>query len=119
MVVMTLLALVLTMIQPAHSETLTGVASWYGPGFHGKKTASGEVFDQNQLTIASQEIPLGSKVKITNLRNKKVCHAKVTDRGPHVAGRRFDVSRQVARRLGFEKHGLEKVKVEIIREGAK
>ncbi len=64
-----------------------GIASWYGPGFHGKETANGEVFNQNELTAAHRTLPLGTKVAVTNVTNGKSVKAEINDRGPHVKGR--------------------------------
>src|SRR5688500_11069556 len=76
-----------------------GVASWYGPGFHGKRTASGERFDQNDLTAAHRKLPLGSEVKVTNLENGRSIIVAINDRGPYIKGRVIDLSKAAARRL--------------------
>ena len=99
------------------AKELIGVASWYGPGFEGKVTASGKRFDSNRLTLASLGLPLGTKVNITNLRNGRQVVAIVNDKGPYTKGRRFDVSKGVAQRLGFTREGIAKVKVKVIRKG--
>jgi len=99
------------------AKELIGVASWYGPGFEGRVTASGKRFDSNRLTLASLELPLGTKVNITNLRNGRQVGAIVNDKGPYTKGRRFDVSKGVAQRLGFTRKGVAKVKVKVIRKG--
>src|SRR5260221_323263 len=61
----------------------TGMASWYGPGFHGKHTANGEIYDQNDLTAAHQTLPLGTRVAVTNLQNGRQVEVRVNDRGPY------------------------------------
>ena len=94
----------------------TGIASWYGPGFHGKKTASGETYDQNGLTAAHRTLPLPSLVRVTNLVNGRQITLKVNDRGPFAHGRILDVSRRGAQLLDFEKTGTAKVRVEILAE---
>ena len=99
------------------AKELIGIASWYGPGFEGRVTASGERFDSNRLTLASLALPLGTKVNVTNLRNGRRVNATVNDRGPYAKGRRFDVSKAVARRLGFTQTGMAKVKVKVIHRG--
>ncbi len=99
------------------AKELIGVASWYGPGFEGRVTASGKRFDSNRLTLASLELPLGTKVNITNLRNGRQVDAIVNDKGPYTKGRRFDVSKGIAQRLGFTRKGIAKVKVRVIRKG--
>jgi rare lipoprotein A (peptidoglycan hydrolase) len=78
------------------------VASWYGPGFDGKKTASGEVYDQNKMTAASKELPFGTKLAVKNLRNGRSCVVVINDRGPYVRGRGIDLSREAARRIGMD-----------------
>ncbi len=88
------------------ATTQTGVASWYGPGFHGRKTASGERYDQNAMTAASRTLPLGTRVKVTNLENGKTVEVTINDRGPYVDGRIIDLSRAAARKLGFRKAGI-------------
>jgi rare lipoprotein A len=89
-----------------------GTASWYGPGFHGKETASGARFDQNKLTAAHRKLPLGSEVKVTNLDNGRSVTVKITDRGPHKKGRVIDVSKAAAKRLGMVDDGVTKVRIE-------
>jgi rare lipoprotein A len=89
-----------------------GLASWYGPGFHGKRTASGERFDQNDLTAAHRQLPLGSEVKVTNLENGRSITVAINDRGPYVGGRVIDLSKAAARRLGIVEDGLAEVRLE-------
>ena len=86
-----------------------GNASWYGPGFHGKKTASGQVFNQHALTAAHPRLPLGSRVKVTNLKNGKEVEVTINDRGPHKAGRIIDLSRAAAKKISMG--GQARVKV--------
>src|SRR5262245_39141366 len=100
----------------AARHNLSGTASWYGPGFHGKKTASGEIYDQNKLTAAHKTLPLGSKARITNLDNGNAVEVEINDRGPFVEGRVIDVSRAAAGALGFVKSGTAPVQVELIAE---
>ena len=96
--------------QPTMMET--GVASWYGPKFHGKLTASGEVFNQEKFTAAHQTLPWGSRVKVINLANGKSVDVRINDRGPFGKGRIIDVSRAAARALGMVGRGLTTVRVE-------
>ncbi len=92
-----------------------GIASWYGPGFHGKKTANGEVFDQNKISAAHKTLPMPSIVKVTNLDNGKVLeNIRVNDRGPFAGNRIIDLSKKAAQELGFVNSGVAKVKVEIM-----
>lgn len=90
----------------------TGVASWYGPGFHGKTTASGEIFNQERFTAAHPKLPWGSRVKVTNLTNGKSVEVRINDRGPFVKGRIIDVSRAAARALDMVESGIATVRVE-------
>jgi len=98
----------------AYNET--GIASWYGPGFHGKATASGEPYDQNSLTAAHRTLPMPSLVRVTNLENGRQLNLKINDRGPFARGRILDVSRRAAQLLGFEQNGTARVRVEIMAE---
>jgi len=91
-----------------------GVASWYGKFFQGKTTASGEPFDENQLTCAHRTLPLGSVLRVTNLRNNKTVIVTVNDRGPVPEDRVIDLSRAAADALDFQDRGLAPVKVELI-----
>jgi len=92
----------------------TGLASWYGPGFHGKLTASGEVFNQEKFTAAHRTLPWGSRVKVINLANGKSVVVQINDRGPTVKGRIIDVSRAAARALGMVEAGTTTVQVELL-----
>ena len=88
------------------------VASWYGTGFHGRRTASGQVFDQERLTAAHKTLPFGTKLRVTNLRNGRSVLVTVTDRGPFVRNRQLDVSFGAARRLGLVNVGTAPVLIE-------
>ena len=94
------------------SDKQVGKASWYGPGFHGKKTASGEPFDQHRLTAAHPRLPLGSQARVTNLNNGKVVVVTINDRGPHGGGRIIDLSRAAARMLAM--NGTARVSIEAL-----
>lgn len=93
-----------------------GAASWYGPGFNGKKTASGEIFDETKLTAAHKTIPLGSKARVTHLGNGKSVEVLINDRGPYVEGRMIDLSHAAAKALGMIDNGIAKVQVELLPE---
>jgi rare lipoprotein A len=97
-------------------HALNGTASWYGPAFHGKKTASGEIYDQTKLTAAHKTLPLGSKARVTNLENGSAVEVEINDRGPFVDGRIIDLSRAAAGALGLIKSGTAPVRVELIAE---
>ncbi|MBX6323043.1 MAG: septal ring lytic transglycosylase RlpA family protein [Rhodospirillaceae bacterium] len=91
-----------------------GIASWYGPGFHGRYTANGEVYDENDITAAHPTLPLPSVVRVTNLENGRSIAVRVNDRGPFVDGRIIDLSRRSAQLLGIERQGTARVRVQIM-----
>lgn len=95
----------------------TGIASWYGPGFHGRPTASGSIYDQHELTAAHQTLPLGTRVMVTNLNNARSIEVTVTDRGPFAKGRIIDLSYAAARTLGLIGPGTIPVRIEVIDSG--
>ena len=90
-----------------------GVASWYGPGFHGHRTSSGEVYDQNEPTCAHKLLPMQTMVRVTNLENGRSCVLRVNDRGPFVSGRVVDLSLLGAKLLGIYGRGTAKVLVQV------
>jgi rare lipoprotein A (peptidoglycan hydrolase) len=89
----------------------TGMGSWYGADFHGRKTANGETYDMNALTAAHPTLPLPSYVDVTNVTNGKTVRVRVNDRGPYIGGRIIDMSRAAARQLGFESQGKAELRV--------
>jgi rare lipoprotein A len=89
-----------------------GEASWYGAKHQGRKTASGDTFDKNELTAAHRTLPFGARLRVTNLENGRTVDVVVTDRGPFVEDRLIDLSEAAARRLGFAKDGVERVRIE-------
>jgi rare lipoprotein A len=92
-----------------------GLASWYGSRHQGRKTASGEPFSRKQLTAAHRSLPLGTKVKVTNLRTKQQIVVKINDRGPYAGGRRIiDLSEGAAKRIGLLEHGTERVELVVV-----
>ena len=93
-----------------------GIASWYGPGFHGKRTANGEKYDMNALTAAHKTLPMPSVVQVTNLENGRAIKLRINDRGPFVEGRIIDLSRRAAQLLDVERHGVARVRVELVPE---
>ena len=102
--------------ESVHKKVIRGQASWYGPGFHGKKTASGKIFDRGKLTAAHKTIPLGTKAKITNLQNGNSVEVEINDRGPYIGQRVLDVSHAAANALGFVESGLTLVRIELLSE---
>ena len=93
----------------------TGVASWYGHPYHGRATASGEIYDMNQLTAAHRRLPFGITARVTNLANSKTVDVRINDRGPFVKGRILDLSRAAADRLDLVRAGIGEVRLEVIR----
>lgn len=93
-----------------------GAASWYGPGFNGKKTASGDIFDERKFTAAHKTIPLGTKAKVTHVNNGKSVEVLINDRGPYVEGRMIDLSHAAAKALGMVDNGIAEVQVELVQE---
>ena len=91
-----------------------GLASWYGPGFHGKRTASGEIYNMHAMTAAHRTLPFGSKVRVTNKSNGKSVVVKINDRGPFKSGRVIDLSKQANRSL---KCDLCRVTVKVLSKG--
>lgn len=93
---------------------LTGEASYYGPGFHGKQTASGEIFNQNDMTCAHKSLPFGTKLKVVRKDNGKSVVVRVNDRGPYVDGRIIDLSVAAGKELGLDKVGHAEVVATVI-----
>jgi rare lipoprotein A len=91
-----------------------GIASWYGPWHHGRQTASGEIFDMNKMTAAHRSLPLGTRVRVTNLENGLAVAVKINDRGPYIDGRVIDLSKGAAQALNMVRAGIVPVKVEEI-----
>ena len=104
---------------PQFADTLPdwmqqGRVSWYGPGFHGRRTANGEIFDTHALTMAHRSLPLGTTVRVTNLENGRSVVLRVNDRGPYVRGRVADLSHAAAERLGFVDDGVVPARIELL-----
>ena len=99
---------------PPVGRTERGMATWYGGRLNGSATASGERFDQSQLTAAHKTLPLGTVVRVTNLKNERQVTVRINDRGPYGHGRIIDVSRAAARILGMIDDGVVPVVIEIV-----
>ncbi len=95
-------------------QTEIGLASHYAHKFHGRPTASGEIYDENKLTAAHPSLPFGTRVQVTNLSNKKSVILRINDRGPQTKDRIIDVSYKAAQELDFVRAGLIKVKIEVV-----
>lgn len=94
-----------------------GLASYYGPGFHGRLTANGETFDQYAMTAAHKKLPFGTRLKVTNEETGKSIIVRVNDRGPYIHNRIIDLSVKAAEELGIKDAGVAKVKIEGLIEG--
>jgi rare lipoprotein A len=90
----------------------TGTASYYGARHHGKRTASGEPFNQHGLTAAHRSLPFGTRVRVTNLANQRSVVVRINDRGPHTRGRLIDLSRAAAEKIGMIRSGTARVRVQ-------
>lgn len=99
-------------VDPGYTQN--GKASYYHDSLHGRKTASGEIYNKRAMTAAHKRLPLGSKVRVTDVRSGKSIVVKINDRGPFVKGRIIDLSRTAATKLGMIKKGVAKVKVEVL-----
>lgn len=99
---------------PAATGAETGLAAVYSDKLHGRKTASGQIYDRNKLTAAHKTLPFGTRVKVTHARNGRSVELRINDRGPTQAGRVLDISPRAAQALGMSKRGLDEVRVEII-----
>ncbi len=91
-----------------------GTASWYGDYFEGRQTASGQPFNMYDLTAAHPTLPLGTLVKVTNLRNKQAVVVRINDRGPYVGDRIIDLSYSAAKVLHFKEQGIQRVRLDVI-----
>ena len=95
-------------------RSVTGVASWYGPGFDGRRTSSGSIYNQGDLSAASTLFPLGTKLAVTNLTNASSVEVLVNDHGPYVDGRDLDLSHRAALVLGIVKPGTARVRMDVL-----
>jgi rare lipoprotein A (peptidoglycan hydrolase) len=105
-----------TWYTPKHDKTYSkvGLASWYGPDFHGKRTANGEIYDMNGLTAAHQTLPMPCYARVTNIKNGRTVVVRINDRGPFKHQRIIDLSGRAAEMLGFQKSGVAPVKVDYV-----
>ena len=100
-----------------HPQVQIGIASYYGKKFHKKRTANGEIFNMYKVSAAHKTLPLGTKVRVINLKNGRSLTMKINDRGPYVKGRVIDLSYKAAQKLGFVNKGTTKVRIEVLRLG--
>ena len=103
---------------PPATSGMTGQASWYGEAHHGKKTASGEPYDRTQLTAAHRTLPLGTRVRVTNVENGRSVVVRINDRGPFKGGRIIDLSQAAARAIGAIGDGVVSVRLEVLEDSA-
>jgi rare lipoprotein A len=96
-------------------EVFKGIASWYGPNFHGKLTANGEIYNMYAYTAANKFMPMNTIVKVTNLNNFKSVIVRINDRGPFVKGRIIDLSYAAGKKIGLDKSGTAPVELEVLR----
>ncbi|MCC6763388.1 MAG: septal ring lytic transglycosylase RlpA family protein [Deltaproteobacteria bacterium] len=101
-------------VAPTPGHPQSGIASWYGPGFHGQPTSSGAIYDQHALTAAHQKLPLGTRARVTNLENGKSVEVLINDRGPFAKGRIIDLSYGAAREIGMIGPGTARVRVDVV-----
>lgn len=106
-------------IQPVVGYRQIGIASWYGSDFHGKPTASGEIYNMYDLTAAHKTLPLGTQVMVTNLENNRSVKVIINDRGPFVKNRIIDLSYAAAKEIGMVGPGIAKVMIEVLRTPSK
>lgn len=100
-----------------HPHVQIGISSYYGKEFHKKRTASGQIFDMHKISAAHKTLPLGTKIRVTNLKNGRSLTMTITDRGPFVKGRILDVSYKAAKKLSFVNQGTTKVRIDVLRLG--
>src|ERR1700689_3267405 len=101
-------------IPPSPGSSEIGLASWYGPPYHGRPAANGEIYDMEKLTAAYRTLPFGTVVRVTNLDNAKSVDVRITDRGPFVAGRIIDLSHAAAEVIEMIGPGVAQVRVDIL-----
>jgi rare lipoprotein A len=97
-------------------KTETGIASWYGVPYNGRRSANGEVYDMEKLTAAHRSLPFDTWVEVTNLANRKRVDVRITDRGPFVRGRIIDLSLAAAREIDMVQAGIVRVRIKVIRK---
>lgn len=104
--------------RPSQGTVQRGMASWYGSDFHGKPTASGEIYDMHQETAAHKELPLHTIIDVKNLDNGRKIRVRVNDRGPYIRGRVLDLSYGAAQKLGMVEKGLARVEIRVVEVGS-
>jgi rare lipoprotein A (peptidoglycan hydrolase) len=97
-----------------NAHSIIGMASWYGPGFEGRLSANGEVFNPNELTAAHPTLPFNTRVRVTNLSNNRSVVVRINDRGPYANNRIIDLSARAAREIDMVNHGVTQVRLDIL-----
>ena len=100
-----------------HPQVQIGIASYYGSKFHKKRTANGEIFNMYKVSAAHKTLPLGTKVRVINLKNGRSLTMTINERGPYVKGRDIELTYKAAQKLGFVNQGTTKVRIEVLRLG--
>lgn len=108
------LAAAVLCVSTAGAYAQCGGASWYGPGFNGKRAASGQIFNQNAMTAAHKSLPFGTKLRVVDQRTGRAIQVTINDRGPYIGGRIIDLSAAAASKLGFRNRGTTSVCIEQI-----
>ena len=103
-----------TQAEISRIKAQTGIASWYGKDFHGRKTANGEIYNMDEMTAAHKELPFNTRVRVINLKNNKSVIVRINDRGPFIKGRIIDLSRKAATEVGILLSGIAKVRIELL-----
>jgi len=98
-------------------QSWTGLSSWYGPKFHGRRTANGEVYDMNGMTAAHKELPFNTIIEVTHLGTGKSCRVRINDRGPFKGKRILDLSKGAAQKIGLIRDGVAEVRIRIVKLG--
>ena len=101
-----------------HPQVQIGISSYYGKKFHKKRTASGQIFNMHKVSAAHKTLPLGTRIRVTNLKNGRSLTMTIIDRGPFVKGRILDVSYKAAKKLSFVNEGTTKVRIDVLRLGS-
>lgn len=101
-------------VKGSTGRVIRGIASWYGPGFHGRRTANGERFNQNALTAAHRTLPFGTRVRVTNVNNGRSVVVRINDRGPFTGGRVIDLAAGAAQAIGLKSRGVGPVTIQVL-----
>jgi rare lipoprotein A len=101
--------------QKSNHAKNTGIASYYAAKFNGRRTASGEIFDNTLMTAAHRSLPFGTFIQVTNLRNNKSVIVRINDRGPYAKGRIIDLTKAAAKKIGVSRSGVARVKLEVLK----